>query len=184
LLSYRPATSNGDFWIYNNTLGTANIAIQQSTGNVGIGNTGPGYKLEVTGTARFQSTLGWGNGVYIYDGGFRLQKVDANTAAITYPNTGAGALIFDVDGVGEKARITTAGNVGIGCISPNYKLHVVGDIAAQGGTLRAASASISTSITACSDIRYKKNIKPIVHALQNVLQMKGVNFDWKTNEVS
>ncbi|MFT3934509.1 MAG: tail fiber domain-containing protein [Chitinophagaceae bacterium] len=82
----------------------------------------------------------------------------------------------------ERMRITDDGFVGIGCTSPNYRLQVVGDIAASGGTLRAASAVISTSITACSDIRYKKNIAPISGALDNVMKLQGVTYNWKTSE--
>ncbi|MEO6315732.1 MAG: tail fiber domain-containing protein, partial [Chitinophagaceae bacterium] len=82
----------------------------------------------------------------------------------------------------QRMWIDDNGNVGIGCSSPNYKLQVVGDIAASGGTLRAASAVISTSISACSDIRYKKNIAPITHALGNIMLLQGVSYNWKTAE--
>ena len=77
---------------------------------------------------------------------------------------------------------STSGNVGIGCTTPKYKLHVVGDVTAEGGTINASSAIINTIITACSDIRFKKNITPLTNALQNVLSLKGVNYEWKVNE--
>jgi hypothetical protein len=82
----------------------------------------------------------------------------------------------------ERLRIDQNGNVGIGCLSPQYKLHVVGDIAAQGGTLRASSATVSTTITACSDFRFKQNITPLSNALENVMKLKGVTYDWRNNE--
>jgi trimeric autotransporter adhesin len=85
-------------------------------------------------------------------------------------------------GTTNYAAIFNAGNVGIGCTSPAYKLHVVGDIAAQGGTLRAASAVVSTTISACSDIRFKKDILPLTSALANVMKLQGVTYYWKVKE--
>ena len=31
----------------------------------------------------------------------------------------------------------------------------------------------------CSDVRYKKDLKPIENALDRVIQLKGVSFSWK-----
>jgi hypothetical protein len=81
----------------------------------------------------------------------------------------------------EKMRITTNGNVGIGCATPNYKLHVVGDIAAE-GTLRATSAVVSTTITACSDVRYKKDIKPLESTLNSLQQIEPVRYKFRVDE--
>jgi len=36
----------------------------------------------------------------------------------------------------------------------------------------------------CSDKRYKKNVKPITNALQNLLMINGVYFDWRKEEFS
>jgi Chaperone of endosialidase len=82
----------------------------------------------------------------------------------------------------ERMRINHNGNIGIACTAPQYRLHVVGDIAAQGGTLRAASATVSTTLTACSDVRFKQNITPLSNALDNVMKMQGVTYDWRVKE--
>jgi hypothetical protein len=50
---------------------------------------------------------------------------------------------------------------------------------AEGGRIFATSASISTSISTCSDIRYKKNITQIPNALSTLQQLNGVYYDWK-----
>lgn len=81
---------------------TKNLArmIILAGGNVGIGTTAPGYKLQVIGTGRFE------DGVKI--GGFGVVNVDA-------PGIVAG-----------RFKIDSAGNVGIGTSTPSSKLTVVG----------------------------------------------------------
>ena len=62
------------------------------------------------------------------------------------------------------------GNVGIGTTAPSEKLHVVGNICATG------------TIGACSDGRFKKNVKKVNDALVTVSRLRGVEFDWKRDE--
>jgi hypothetical protein len=33
-----------------------------------------------------------------------------------------------------------------------------------------------------SDVRYKKNITPLANSLEKVTQLKGVSYEWKTDE--
>lgn len=73
------------------------------------------------------------------------------------------------------------GNVGIGCTAPQYKLHVIGDIASS-GTVRGVNAYVTGAITACSDIRYKTNINPINNSLNDVMKMQGVTYNWKKDK--
>lgn len=61
-----------------------------------------------------------------------------------------------------------SGNVGIGTASPGYKLDV-------SGTVQAAAFVYS------SDARLKENIQPLSDALNRVLQLQGVSFDWKAD---
>jgi len=71
--------------------------------------------------------------------------------------------------------------IGIACTSPQYRLHVVGDVGIQ-GNIYATTATINSGVTACSDIRYKRNIRPISKALEKVMDIKGVLYEWKRNE--
>ena len=41
-----------------------------------------------------------------------------------------------------------------------------------------------TDINSTSDIRYKENIQLIPDAVEKVLQINGVTFDWKTTKTS
>ena len=69
----------------------------------------------------------------------------------------------------EQVTITSAGDVGIGITGPSQKLHVIGNILASG------------TITP-SDIRYKKNIQPIISPLLKLNQINGVTYQYRANE--
>jgi hypothetical protein len=70
----------------------------------------------------------------------------------------------------DRLVIATDGNVGIGTTIPAQKLHVVGNICATG------------TIGACSDGRFKKNVRPVNGALELVSRLQGVQFDWKPGQ--
>lgn len=60
-------------------------------------------------------------------------------------------------------------NVGIGVASPSYKLHVAGRLKTDG-------------INETSDRRFKKDIITISSALDKVEKLRGVYFNWNTEE--
>jgi hypothetical protein len=108
-----------------------------SSGNVGIGTTSPGTKLQInvapTGTQD--------DGMRVSDG---TRIIQTNIVGNTYSYRGVGPnetmlystgnplnivsdsqIIKFTAGTSESMRITTAGNVGIGTTSPNRKLEIV-----------------------------------------------------------
>jgi len=118
------------------TGGTAERMRIDTSGNVGIGTTGPAQKLHINGT-------GAGTGVRLRidnyasaaaDTGIQLEfrGVSSNqlgtiTSAWEGSDTTASYMSFGTYGSGalsDKIRITSAGNVGIGTTVPNYLLQV------------------------------------------------------------
>ena len=92
-----------------------------SSGNVGIGTTAPGQKLEVAGTARFDSGVMFGDGT------------TQTTATLTGPQVPQGP-------PGAGSQWTTngsniyynSGNVGIGTTTPGGRLEVAGNLKVSG----------------------------------------------------
>ena len=99
-----------------------------ATGNVGIGTSSPSQKLEVYNSATDSQSY-----VKIQNNRARNAAVNfVTTAANWYVGAGIGTdtdvfQIYDGD-VGERMRIDSSGNVGIGTTSPSQKLHVVGKL--------------------------------------------------------
>ncbi len=117
-----------------------------ATGNVGIGNSGPAQRLDVSGAIR-STTSGTGD-VYNSQGSYFLWN-SANQAGaptmgmtgfINHRGTGPGGFIWSLtsgDGsvMNEVMRINPSGFLGLGVSAPSVRLHVDGSVRFS-GTLR------------------------------------------------
>ena len=113
--------------------------MQRTGGNVGIGTTSPGAKLDVNGSIAIRPTFKlFSDDITNYTGG---------STPLTIGTGGAQNLIFNTNAA-ERMRIDTTGNVGIGTNSPAEKLDVYGGNA----IVRPSAGTYNASVSSASDI--------------------------------
>ncbi len=150
-----------------------------SSGSVGIGTMGPTANLHINATGPViilqdsDSTenthvgyISLRNSSNVENGwlGFGYGNIDAIGIANSY----AGGAIVLTPGSG--------GAVGIKDATPDYGLDVVDDINSD-DCFREAGAQVAG--TCASDERLKKNIHPLNNSLNQIMQLKPVEFEWK-----
>jgi hypothetical protein len=176
----------GRLGIYDDTAGSYRMVID-SSGNVGIGTTGPDNKLEVEGaslTAFTGTNLGVAaitgdaytvNDVVALDFKPNNQGTDAmGRIGILMAGNGSylqfGTSNNYANGITNTAMtIDPSGNVGIGTTSPTYQLQLSTDSAGKPST---------NAWTIVSDRRVKKDIRPYTNGLSIIKRINPVWFKY------
>lgn len=184
--------------------GTPNyvLNILRDNGNVGIGTTSPTNALNIesgSGTnltpalrlTKAVDSIGSATGILLGAVAAKQSK-----GGIFFENRGVGNgkgnLYFATDNTSDysdadisDARMTIKydGNIGIGTTAPSEKLDVSGNARIRSIASGAYSSPVnqtSTGVltTATSDRRFKKDIQTIDNALDKVMQMRGVTYNW------
>jgi trimeric autotransporter adhesin len=145
-----------------------------STGDVGIGTTGPVANLQVNGTQTNQPAMLIYGDTATYWPQVSLWFDDSASGGHNYSigNAGSTGSFSIADQTAASARITinTTGEVGIGTTSPSYTLQVNGSVA---GT---------SAYTNTSDVRLKTDITPLAYGLDAVMKLHPVGFNWKNQD--
>ncbi len=153
-----------------------------SAGSVGIGTQTPENLLDVAGIAQVNylrvdvsDAISEGGEIQLmgsptytnlqldnFQGNFRIHTLAAGKKMQVLGGT------MSVEGASGTNYFAAA--VGIGNPSPAVALDVTGDIRGTG------------TVATWSDLRTKKNIKVIPDSLNKILHLRGVGFDWRTDE--
>ncbi len=176
-----------------------------SVGNVGIGTTNPRAALQIgsgrpilfdggLGTIKIRAgTGGWATG-YQFQG-----SSGTNRGGLWAYGSADNLIWWNIGSTYNDGTFTvlSGGNVGIGTTSPSQKLDVNGNII-FGGYLYSNQRSnfflalqsdrnmvlydnggaVWASGTGLSDIRLKKNITSIDNALEKIIKLNGIRFNW------
>ncbi len=165
----KTGASTTNVGLYSTATGaTNNYAAIFESGNVGIGTTTPGTKLNVVGGSVLIGTTTLAGSVFSFQNGDgsgdnralftnnSLYSIAVSSGARTNGNYYIGAsssatpdLIFSKNAGAETMRITEAGNVGIGTTSPTGVLHLkAGTAAASTAPLKFTSGTNLTTAEA------------------------------------
>jgi hypothetical protein len=119
------------------TFGNANVEYMRltATGNLGVGTTNPLHKLQVAGNAEasaYYVNHGSGNVLEVGDDAWITDINGGNFAGIAgQQNSNHGGLRLGSNG-GATLYSDGSANIGVGTLVPTHKLHVNGDIWAEG----------------------------------------------------
>ncbi len=165
--------SGNQFFIYDDITNRYMMTVQRGTGRVGIGTTDPERMLHLrnAGDARIRLEADTDNSDETDHPSIEFSQDADQVRAFIGMEGDQNDFIIRTQGdqVNPDISLMAEGNVGINTLVPAFNLHVNGSAAKPGGG----------SWTNTSDIRLKKNITPIDGALDTLLSLRGVHFEYK-----
>lgn len=175
--------------VHGNDIGDPNTT--QSAGNLLLYSSDNTFSTQDAG-----GSLGFGS-VYTSGGAFFAYATIKGLREQLCDGCADGALAFYTRGgqTFERMRIDQFGNVGIGSTNPTNTLDVNGTFDCDNGQVFSDgsgnltvndifdnNSGIFLSALGASDQRYKEEINPMTHCLENILKLQGVNYLWKKTD--
>jgi len=168
--------SNHPLFLYTNN-GEASMTVT-TAGNVGIGTSTPAYRLDVSGSARVAVT-----------GGTAFSAFSPSSTGVSGSSTsGSGVYGISVNGDGVQGSSSTAwgvrgfsnNSIGVyGGTGSSAGVGVYGQGSGNGYAVFAnGNAGGLSQWFSVSDARYKTNVHTLGNALDNLLRLRGVSYDW------
>ncbi|MDM8522909.1 tail fiber domain-containing protein [Desulfococcaceae bacterium HSG8] len=168
----------------NNTSGVSNTFIGNGAGKK---NTTGSYNTFIGQHSGYSATIGNNNTFIGHYAGYNntgegnvfignragYNELESNKLYVSNSDT-ANPLVY---GEFDSNTLSVNGRVGINTRAyENHSLYVNGSMYVNGDAYTTGDA------WSASDIRWKKNIRPIQNALEKVLQLQGVRYEWETDE--
>ena len=175
--------------VYANTSGLNNMGIGHyalGSNTTGGNNTALGYRAGYTSNGSNNIFLGHQAGDNLTTGSNNiLIGYDIDAQAVDSANTlSIGNLIFGtgLDGTGTTL---SSGNIGIGTTTPTQALTVAGTIQSTdllGGATNLTTDANGNIIRDPSDENLKTEIHTVENALDKILGLRGVSYEWKDKD--
>lgn len=167
------ASGEGSLAVGNNTQATGQAAFASGDGTLASGTASfaSGRNTVASGSNSFavgESTIASGNNSFAFGRG--IEARGSNSFGIALANQ-TNNIIFN-----PNTMAIMGGVVGIGTLNPSHPLHMASGARIQG------NGNICTAANVCldtfSDERLKTDIEPLHDALDRMLRLRGVEFEW------
>ena len=154
-----------------------------SSENVGIGTSSPGYKLDVNGTSGLRDHVTIFDDKTLYVGsdltnGLRIFHLSSNNN--NYIRSNGGTLSLQT--IAAQPMFFVTNNTTAMTIDSSQDVKIeesLGIGVAASSTTGRLDCSNDVVAFSTSDKRLKENIKPLDNALNKIKKINGVEFDWK-----
>ena len=140
-----------------------------SSGNLGIGTTSPGSKLDVVGVVQWQASAGTVLGKLTYSGG----------EPVILANTGLGLRFFTNNT--QTAILDSSGNLGIGTTSPGTKLEVY---VTRTSATNAVAINLNDNVTGIQTDGVYKAIRSLSNGNASVSEIRFLETGGTNNDTS